>query len=160
MFTWLTTRNRKRWMITDFYDSHKEGSWSVQLIYKGANANGSIPLAEFVAMFGAVMILLSQLPSFHSLRYINLVSVILCLIYSLAATVGSVLAGINLFQKCFIKCFMCPNPLNFLHLLIIMPSWYTKVIVYSLLITDSFPCSLYIVQWQAITSTSHLKTTL
>jgi hypothetical protein len=31
-------------------------------------------------------------------------------------------------------------------LLIIMPSWYTKVIVYSLLITDSFPCSLYIVQ--------------
>lgn len=118
----------------------------MQLIYKGANANGSIPLAEFVAMFGAVMILLSQLPSFHSLRYINLVSVILCLIYSLAATVGSVLAGINLFQKCSIKCFMCPNPLNFLHLLIIIPSWYTKVIVYSLLITDSFPCSLYIVQ--------------
>ncbi|KAH8951179.1 hypothetical protein BDL97_09G013600 [Sphagnum fallax] len=68
------------------------GGSAVKLIYKGANANGSIPLAEFVAMFGAVMILLSQLPSFHSLRYINLVSVILCLIYSLAATVGSVLA--------------------------------------------------------------------
>jgi len=71
------------------------GGSAVKLIYKGANANGSIPLAEFVAMFGAVMILLSQLPSFHSLRYINLVSVILCLIYSLAATVGSVLAGYN-----------------------------------------------------------------
>jgi hypothetical protein len=25
----------------------------MQLIYKGANATGSIPLAEFVAMFGA-----------------------------------------------------------------------------------------------------------
>jgi amino acid permease len=122
------------------------GGSAVKLIYKGANANGSIPLAEFVAMFGAVMILLSQLPSFHSLRYINLVSVILCLIYSLAATVGSVLAGISLFQKRFIKCSMCPNPLNFLHLLIIMTSWYTKVIIYSLLITDSFPCFLYIVQ--------------
>ncbi len=119
----------------------------MQLIYKGANANGSVPLAEFVAMFGAVMILLSQLPSFHSLRYINFVSVILGLIYySLAATAGSVLAGVNLFQKHFIKCSMCPNPLNFLHLLIIMPSWYTKVIVYLLLITHSFPCSLYIVQ--------------
>lgn len=71
------------------------GGFAVKLIYLGVNANGTIPLAAFVAMFGAVMIVLAQLPSFHSLRYINLVSLLLCLTYSLCATAGSVLAGYN-----------------------------------------------------------------
>ncbi len=75
----------------------EQTSWSLQLIYLGVNANGTIPLAAFVAIFGAVMIVLAQLPSFHSLRYINLVSLLLCLTYSLCATAGSVLAGIMVF---------------------------------------------------------------
>ena len=39
------------------------------------------------------MLILAQIPSFHSLRHINLVSLVLCLAYSACATAGSVSIG-------------------------------------------------------------------
>lgn len=65
----------------------------VQLIYLGVVPDGTVQLWEFVAAFGAVLILLAQLPSFHSLRYISMVSLMLCLTYSVCAVAGSVVAG-------------------------------------------------------------------
>jgi hypothetical protein len=39
------------------------------------------------------MLIMAQMPSFHSLRHINLVSLVLCISYSLCATAGSIYAG-------------------------------------------------------------------
>lgn len=50
-------------------------------------------LYEFVIIFGIFMLIMAQMPSFHSLRYINLVSLVLCLAYSICATAGSIYAG-------------------------------------------------------------------
>lgn len=40
------------------------------------------------------MLILAQFPSFHSLRHINLVSLVLCLAYSACATSASIYIGI------------------------------------------------------------------
>jgi amino acid permease len=71
------------------------GGYGCKLIYQGLVPNGPIQLWVFVAAFGAVMMILAQLPSFHSLRYISLVSLVLCLTYSACAVAGSILAGFN-----------------------------------------------------------------
>lgn len=51
-------------------------------------------LYEFVIIFGCFMLILAQIPSFHSLRHINLVSLVLCLLYSACAAAGSIYIGI------------------------------------------------------------------
>lgn len=53
----------------------------------------SLQLYQFITMFGGLTLFLAQLPSFHSLRHINLVSLMLCLAYSACATVGSIHVG-------------------------------------------------------------------
>lgn len=50
-------------------------------------------LYEFVIIFGSFMLILAQIPSFHSLRHINLVSLVLSLAYSACATAGSIYIG-------------------------------------------------------------------
>jgi len=65
----------------------------MQAIYLLSNPNGTMKLYEFVIIFGCFMLILAQLPSFHSLRHINLVSLILCLAYSACATLGSTYIG-------------------------------------------------------------------
>ncbi|KAL5583150.1 hypothetical protein UlMin_015592 [Ulmus minor] len=50
-------------------------------------------LYEFVIIFGCFMLILAQIPSFHSLRHINLISIILCLAYSACAAAGSIYIG-------------------------------------------------------------------
>lgn len=45
------------------------------------------------------MLILAQLPSFHSLRHINMVSLVLCLAYSACATGGSIYIGKKHTQK-------------------------------------------------------------
>lgn len=45
------------------------------------------------------MLVLAQIPSFHSLRHINLVSLVLCLAYSACATAGSIYIGKKLKNK-------------------------------------------------------------
>lgn len=50
-------------------------------------------LYQFIIIFGVLLLILAQIPSFHSLRHINLVSLTLCLAYSAGVTVGSVYIG-------------------------------------------------------------------
>jgi hypothetical protein len=64
-----------------------------QAIYLLASPGGTIKLYVFVAIFGVFMMILAQLPSFHSLRHVNLVSLLLCLAYSFCAVAGSIYLG-------------------------------------------------------------------
>ncbi|XP_057479821.1 GABA transporter 1-like isoform X3 [Actinidia eriantha] len=69
------------------------GGQCMKAVYLLSNPNGSMKLYEFVMIFGSFMLILAQIPSFHSLRHINLVSLVLCLAYSTCATAGSVYIG-------------------------------------------------------------------
>ncbi|OAY51475.1 GABA transporter 1 isoform X2 [Manihot esculenta] len=69
------------------------GGQCMKAIYLLSNPNGTMKLYEFVIIFGCLMLMLAQLPSFHSLRHINLISLLLCLAYSACATAGSVHIG-------------------------------------------------------------------
>ena len=51
---------------------------------------GGTQLYEFIIYFGLLMLLTPQPPSFHSLRHINLVSVLCCLGHTLCAVAGSI----------------------------------------------------------------------
>lgn len=50
-------------------------------------------LSHFVFMFGGLTLIMAQMPSFHSLRHINLVSLVLCLAYCACTTAGSIYIG-------------------------------------------------------------------
>lgn len=50
-------------------------------------------LYQFIAIFGGLLLLLAQIPSFHSLRHINLISLVLCLAYSACVTAGAINIG-------------------------------------------------------------------
>ncbi|XP_020984894.2 GABA transporter 1-like [Arachis duranensis] len=69
------------------------GGQCMKTIYLLSNPNGSMKLYEFIVVFGCFMLILAQMPSFHSLRHINLVSLILCLAYSACAIAGSIYIG-------------------------------------------------------------------
>lgn len=69
------------------------GGQCMKAIYLLSNPNGPMKLYEFVIIFGCLMLILAQIPSFHSLRHINLVSLVLCLLYSTCATAGSIYIG-------------------------------------------------------------------
>ncbi|XP_062000635.1 GABA transporter 1-like isoform X1 [Rosa rugosa] len=53
----------------------------------------TMKLYQFVIIFGVLMLVLAQIPSFHSLRHLNLVSLVLSLAYSACATAGSIYIG-------------------------------------------------------------------
>lgn len=69
------------------------GGECVQLVYSNLDSNGQLKLYHFICMVAVVMIFLSQLPSFHSLRFISLASLVLCLGYSLTVTIACILVG-------------------------------------------------------------------
>ncbi|KAK1322821.1 GABA transporter 1 [Acorus calamus] len=84
------------------------GGQTIKSIYLITNPGGTMKLYEFVVIFGAFMLILAQIPSFHSLRvrldarfgmillfekHINLISLVLCLSNSACATAGSIYAG-------------------------------------------------------------------
>ncbi|MQM15824.1 hypothetical protein Taro_048777 [Colocasia esculenta] len=74
------------------------GGQSLKTIYLIARGDSggvatTMKLYEFVVIFGVFMLVLAQMPSFHSLRHINLVSLVLCLAYSACATAGSIYIG-------------------------------------------------------------------
>ncbi|XP_020412122.1 GABA transporter 1 isoform X2 [Prunus persica] len=69
------------------------GGQSLKFIYLLSNPDGKMKLYQFITMFGGVTLLLAQMPSFHSLRHINLVSLILCLAFSACVTAGSIYIG-------------------------------------------------------------------
>ncbi|XP_010278251.1 PREDICTED: GABA transporter 1-like [Nelumbo nucifera] len=69
------------------------GGQCMKTIYQISTPDGSMKLYQFVVIFGCFMLLLAQVPSFHSLRHINLISLVLCLAYSTCATAGSIYIG-------------------------------------------------------------------
>lgn len=50
-------------------------------------------LYQFIIIFGVLLLFLAQIPSFHSLRHINLLSLTVCLAYSFCAVAGSIYIG-------------------------------------------------------------------
>ncbi|CAI0410758.1 unnamed protein product [Linum tenue] len=69
------------------------GGQSLKFIYLLYTSNGGMQLYKFIIIFGSATLVLAQMPSFHSLRHINLVSLMLCLAYSACATAGSLYIG-------------------------------------------------------------------
>lgn len=65
----------------------------LQIMYQNLNPNGTMKLYEFIAIATVVMIILSQLPTFHSLRHINLVSLLLSLGYTFLVVGACIHAG-------------------------------------------------------------------
>lgn len=69
------------------------GGQSIKGIYILYHPNGGMKLYQFMMIFGAVTLIICQIPSFHALRHINLLSILLCLGYSFCAVAGSIIAG-------------------------------------------------------------------
>ncbi|KAB1209395.1 GABA transporter 1 [Morella rubra] len=69
------------------------GGQCLKTIYLLSSSDGTMKLYEFVILFGCLMLFLAQIPSFHSLRHINMVSLFLCIAYSVCATAGSIYIG-------------------------------------------------------------------
>ncbi|KAK2664248.1 hypothetical protein Ddye_002822 [Dipteronia dyeriana] len=67
----------------------------LQIMYSDLSPNGSLKLYEFIAMVTVVMIFLSQLPSFHSLRHINFASLLLSLGYTFLVVGACINAGFS-----------------------------------------------------------------
>jgi hypothetical protein len=63
-------------------------------MYSNLYPKGSLKLYDFVGMATLVMIFLSQLPTFHSLRHINMASLLLSLGYTFLVVVACIHAGI------------------------------------------------------------------
>ncbi|OAY38943.1 GABA transporter 1 [Manihot esculenta] len=69
------------------------GGQSLKFIYLLSTSKGNMELYQFVTIFGILMIVVAQIPSFHSLRHINLVSLLLSLAYSALALAASLYIG-------------------------------------------------------------------
>ncbi|XP_043687131.1 GABA transporter 1-like [Telopea speciosissima] len=69
------------------------GGQCMKTIYLLSTPDGTMKLYEFITIFGCFMLILAQIPSFHSLRHINFVSLVLCLGYSICTTAGAIYVG-------------------------------------------------------------------
>ncbi|XP_038906705.1 probable GABA transporter 2 [Benincasa hispida] len=69
------------------------GGECLELMYSNIYPKGELKLYHFIAMVTMGMIIMSQLPSFHSLRYINFLSLLLSLAYAFFIAFASILAG-------------------------------------------------------------------
>nr|XP_043613024.1 probable GABA transporter 2 [Erigeron canadensis] len=67
----------------------------LQIMYTSVSPDGPLHLWEFIAMVTAVMIVLSQLPTFHSLRHVNLASLFLSLAYTFIVVGACLNAGLS-----------------------------------------------------------------
>lgn len=65
----------------------------LKIMYTSLSPHGSLQLYQFIAMVTVVMIVLSQFPSFHSLRFINLGSLVLSLGYTFIVVGACIHAG-------------------------------------------------------------------
>lgn len=64
-----------------------------QAIYKSYLPDGTMTLQHFIIIFGAVQLILSQLPNIHSLRGLNLLSTLATLSFATIATGMSIAGG-------------------------------------------------------------------
>ncbi|GLJ38216.1 hypothetical protein SUGI_0777930 [Cryptomeria japonica] len=69
------------------------GAECLQVMYSDLDPTGNLNLHHFIIIVATIMILLSQLPSFHSLRYINSASLFLSLGYSFCIVIACIIAG-------------------------------------------------------------------
>eukprot|EP01018_Ginkgo_biloba_P031278 Gb_24252 [translate_table: standard] len=53
----------------------------MKFIYTIYHLDGPMKLYEFIICFRILMLILAQLPSFHSLRHINMISLFLCFVF-------------------------------------------------------------------------------
>ncbi|XP_028774842.1 probable GABA transporter 2 [Neltuma alba] len=67
----------------------------LEIVYSNLSPHGSLKLYHFIAMVTVVMIVLSQLPTFHSLRHINMGSLLLSLGYSFLVVGACIHAGLS-----------------------------------------------------------------
>ncbi|XP_076895100.1 putative GABA transporter 2 isoform X2 [Bidens hawaiensis] len=67
----------------------------LQIMYSSVSPDGPLHLWNFIATVTVVMMVLSQLPSFHSLRHVNLASLFLSLAYTIIVVSACILAGIS-----------------------------------------------------------------
>ncbi|EEE64860.1 hypothetical protein OsJ_19717 [Oryza sativa Japonica Group] len=65
----------------------------LQIMYSDLAPNGPLKLYHFIIVVAVVLSLLSQLPSFHSLRYINLGSLLLSFGYTILVSAACIRAG-------------------------------------------------------------------
>ncbi|XVE58020.1 hypothetical protein DITRI_Ditri04bG0136700 [Diplodiscus trichospermus] len=66
-----------------------------KIMYSNLHPGGSLKLYEFIAMVTVVMIVLSQIPTFHSLRHLNFASLILSLGYTFLVVGACIDAGLS-----------------------------------------------------------------
>nr|GEW75865.1 probable GABA transporter 2 [Tanacetum cinerariifolium] len=64
-------------------------------MYSSLSPSGTMKLWEFIAMVTGIMIVLSQLPTFHSLRHMNLGSLFLSLGYTFVVVAACIYAGLG-----------------------------------------------------------------
>ncbi|KAL6609459.1 hypothetical protein ACP70R_039428 [Stipagrostis hirtigluma subsp. patula] len=67
----------------------------LQIMYSSLAPNGPLRLYHFIIIVAVVLAFLSQLPSFHSLRYINLGSLILSFGYTILVSAACIRAGVS-----------------------------------------------------------------
>ncbi|KAG9132893.1 hypothetical protein Leryth_014825 [Lithospermum erythrorhizon] len=67
----------------------------LQIMYSSLSPNGTLQLYQFIAIVTVIMIVLSQFPTFHSLRHINLLSLLLSLGYTFLVVGACIHAGIS-----------------------------------------------------------------
>ncbi|OIW09925.1 hypothetical protein TanjilG_32074 [Lupinus angustifolius] len=67
----------------------------LQLLYSNISPHGSLKLYQFIAMVTVVMMILSQLPTFHSLRHLNFLALLLSLGYTMLLVGACVYAGLS-----------------------------------------------------------------
>lgn len=67
----------------------------LEIMYSSLFPQGTLKLYEFIAIVTAVMVVLSQLPSFHSLRHINCVSLLLSLGYTFLVVAACINLGLS-----------------------------------------------------------------
>lgn len=65
-------------------------------MYSAASPNGPLKLYHFIIIVTVVLIIFSQLPSFHSLRHINLASLLMIIGYAVVVVAGCLNAGLSI----------------------------------------------------------------
>ncbi|KAL4860241.1 GABA transporter 1 [Chlorella vulgaris] len=68
---------------------------SMKALNQSFNPGSSITLQEFIIIFGSIQLVLSQFPTIHDLRLLNMVCTICTMGFAITATVLSVYAGYN-----------------------------------------------------------------
>lgn len=106
-----------------------------KIMYSELSPHGPLKLYHFIAMVTVIMICLSQFPSFHSLRHINLASLFLSLGYTFLVVGACIRAGKCLCSLWFTFFFMSSenvtivqvenesSEINILRTLVYMQTW-------------------------------------